>query len=317
MPRLTKQEKKEQLNEILADLSELKLSGKCENEYALEENIKFFHALYTFPKFVRWFFKERPKIDGSRLLELSDFHLHGGKWETILQQDLLEIEQWKFPDLLKHVRTTLLAKILCHRGDRPLIVASLGSGSMEVERQLIERLREKKYRYKVVFYGIDNSPQSIETAKNNLLSAQVGVVEIINPDKEKVRKAREIFKNEQFGVVLLHGNVFDIRNFFDPQAVDVIFCSKFKHHLSNSQKVLFDEIMPSAGKMVVESDDCNNWYFLYVPLKSNWQKPVLMNGAVFSCLRDPKPFELSHQQKPDWHVTTYFDGYIRSFYHDE
>jgi len=39
VPSLTRQQKKEQLDEILTDLEALKAGGKCENEYALEENI--------------------------------------------------------------------------------------------------------------------------------------------------------------------------------------------------------------------------------------------------------------------------------------
>jgi len=42
VPSLTRQQKKEQLDEILSDLEGLKASGKCENEYALEENISDF-----------------------------------------------------------------------------------------------------------------------------------------------------------------------------------------------------------------------------------------------------------------------------------
>ena len=66
--------RREHINEILKDLTDLK-SRDFENVYAVDENIKFFEAMYSLPRYVWWLFKEMPKIDGSRLLELSDFHL--------------------------------------------------------------------------------------------------------------------------------------------------------------------------------------------------------------------------------------------------
>ena len=62
-----------QINEILKDLEDLKKRG-FENTYAVDENIKFFEALKSLLKYIKWLIKEMPKIDGSRLLELSDFH---------------------------------------------------------------------------------------------------------------------------------------------------------------------------------------------------------------------------------------------------
>lgn len=104
------QARTEQINEILKDLKDLKKRG-FENQYALDENIKFFEALKTKWGFIKWLRKEMPKIDGSRLLELSDFSLGHGRWEAILQAELLEIEQWKFPDNLLQFRKTLLKQI--------------------------------------------------------------------------------------------------------------------------------------------------------------------------------------------------------------
>ncbi len=55
-----------QINEILKDLTDLK-SKDFENQYAIDENIKFFEALYSLPRYIWWLVKEMPKIDGSRL----------------------------------------------------------------------------------------------------------------------------------------------------------------------------------------------------------------------------------------------------------
>lgn len=40
----------EQIDEILKDLTDLKSKG-FENQYAIDENIKFFKALYSLPRY--------------------------------------------------------------------------------------------------------------------------------------------------------------------------------------------------------------------------------------------------------------------------
>ena len=43
----------QQINEILKDLYELKESN-FENQYAVEENIKFFKAIKSVPSYIKW-----------------------------------------------------------------------------------------------------------------------------------------------------------------------------------------------------------------------------------------------------------------------
>src|SRR3989338_3319479 len=97
----------EQINEILKDLIYLKKRG-FENQYAVDENIKFFEALKSRWAYIKWLINDRPQIDGSRLLELSDFHLANGKWERILQDELLVLEQKKFPDVQGIIRKAII-----------------------------------------------------------------------------------------------------------------------------------------------------------------------------------------------------------------
>jgi len=54
-------DRKQLLDEIIRDLEGLKKRG-FENQYAIDENIKFFKALYSLPRYVWWLIKEMPKI---------------------------------------------------------------------------------------------------------------------------------------------------------------------------------------------------------------------------------------------------------------
>ena len=147
----------QQIDKIIRNLGDLKKQG-FENMYALDENIKFFEAMRSPIKYVKWFINERPKINGSQLLELSDFPLGHGRWEAILQTELLEIEQWKFPDNLVRFRKILLNQIdniATLSNQRPLLLMSLGSGSMEIERQIIFALKKINFKNKITFIGVD------------------------------------------------------------------------------------------------------------------------------------------------------------------
>jgi len=57
-------ERRSLLDEIINDLEDLKSRGTFENVYAINENIKFFEALKSLLKYIKWLIKEMPKIDG-------------------------------------------------------------------------------------------------------------------------------------------------------------------------------------------------------------------------------------------------------------
>ncbi len=203
--------KNELLDEIIADLEQYQASGQCENMYALEANLTFFRSLYSFWDFWRWFRKIRPTLDGSRLLELSDFRLSDGKWERMLQRELLEIEQWKFPDILGRIRKEILKQIeALNQPNRHLILVSLGSGSMEIERQLITKLRERGNKQRIIFIGIDNSKASIDIAKENLSKLGTKSLEVSGFNPDKLSEIKALAGGEQYYIVHLLGEEYKI-----------------------------------------------------------------------------------------------------------
>src|SRR3989338_4274423 len=172
-------ERRSLLDEIINDLEDLKSRGTFENVYAIDENIKFFEALRSLPKYIKWLIKEMPKIDGSRLLELSDFHLANGKWESILQRELLVLEKKKFPDVLRDLRKEIVKQIESFAGAKEiLLLVSIGSGTMEIECQVIRDLRAMGSTQKIIFVGIDNSEASIGAAQENLAELHIPVTRL-------------------------------------------------------------------------------------------------------------------------------------------
>lgn len=307
----------QQIDEILKDLKDLKKQG-FENMYALDENIKFFEAMRSPLKYIKWFLNDRPKIDGSKLLELSDFPLGHGRWEAILQAELLEIEQWKFPDNLMQFRKILLkqieevTKII---DKKTLLLMSLGSGSMEVERQVILTLKKRDFKNKVVFVGVDLSQASLDTAKNNLKTLNIPIEQVSNISEHELNALEQKHTQDQFIVILLKENVFNLDKYFNEKSIDLLYNTKFRHHIFPKQKELLDVLTKKLAKRIVEADLLNNLFMFIVPLiaRTRWWHPILLNGGMFSSLRCPTKQEILDTKKTGWDVKVFPDGYIRLF----
>jgi len=308
-------DRKELIDEIIADLEAHKRSGQCENLYALEANLVFFHSLYRFRDFWRWFRKVRPTLDGKRLLELSDFHLSDGKWERMLQRELLEIEKWKFPDLLGRIRKELLKQIKeLNQPEQHLTLVSIGSGSMEIERQLIIKLRERGNRQKIIFFGIDNSDASLDIANENLTGLGVKILRISDIGQAKINQLKGELKSEHYVIVLVNGDALKLESYFGPKNIDLVYHSKFKHHLPDNFKSGLDCMIETVAKRGVEYDDLDCWIINIGSVKANWKNHlILLNGALLSFLRDPSKEELKSNQTPNWQTRIYMDGYIRVY----
>lgn len=307
------QARTEQIEEILQDLKDLKKQG-FENMYALDENIKFFEAMRSPFKYIKWFISERPKIDGSRLLELSDFPLGHGRWEAILQAELLEIEQWKFPDNLARFRKSTLELLQHLQSDERLVLLNLGCGPMELERQIIQNYLATNNKQKIVFVGIDTSDASLTLAENNIQSARIPLKRVSSFDSVVLAELNLEYANEQFYTVLFKGDALKTDQYFKKGEVDILFYTKFRHHLQGNQKVYFDKMIRDVSGHIVEDDHLNNLFMFIVPLlvRSRWGHPVLLNGAMFSSLRCPLKKDLQ-QLASSWSIKLAPDGYTKVY----
>jgi len=297
--------RKAQIDEVLKDLYDLKNSGAHQNTYAIDANINFFKAIKTFRGYVAWFFKERLALDGRRLLELSDFQLADGKWERILQSELLEIEKWKFPDNLRPLRLAVLdaIKTLSDKKDI-LTVINLGSGAMECERQVIEQLRKQKSTQRILFVGIDSSLASVEAALDNLKDLNLKIIKIPVDSMANTIEASSILGSNQYGILIIAGDALALPRYLGGQKADLLFYTKFRHHLSEEAKPVFDNMTMSSAGYIIEEDNLNNLFMFIVPLiiRSRWNHPILLNGAFFSVLRDPTKNDIQRSLSGGWKV---------------
>jgi 2-hydroxy-6-oxonona-2,4-dienedioate hydrolase len=306
--------RKETIDEILGDLESLRGGVPSEDLYALEENIELFRSLRSFAGYLKWLLFRMPKIDSSRLLELSDFKIP--KWEAILQKELLNIEKWKFPDIIGPLKKEVFRSIkeLSDNDAKPVLVASVGSGGMEVERQLILRLKKEPVARPIIFVGIDGSQSSINGAFRNLAETDVRMVQTERLESANAGDLIREMNGERIAVIVHKGDALSLSKYFSEKSVDVLFYSKFIHHLSSGSRAGFVSSAVRVARRVVEWDDYRGFYMLVLAVIMNWKHPVLLNGAIFSCLRDPSKRTLRRERTENWRTRIFpLTGYLKTY----
>lgn len=307
---------KERTQTINAILDELELLRKRDvgNRYALQENIKFFQSLYSPKKFMRWLLFDMSKIDRTNLLELADFDLP--KWQRVLQEELLQLEKRRIPDILGFLRREILRQInQLSLSRKQLTLLNVGAGAMELERQVILQLLKTKNKTQIIFFGVDTSQAAIDAASNNLcdlpIKLELQQIEGMNP---LLLSQLQEKLTDQYSVVYFKGDAFVLPSYFGEKSIDLAYHSKFKHHLPIDKKLVFDETLISLTDRIVEMDDHSGGYLIVFSLLANWYKPVLMNGAIFSSLRADSPKRLRYDVKDGWSISVKpVGGYLRVY----
>ena len=279
------------IDHVLSDLQSLRRNPSFPNQYAVEENIAFFEAIKSFPSYLKWLFIRAPKIDGMRLLELTDFPFP--HWDKEMHLKLIEIEKKNFPGLVKPLVNRVVQLIL-QGNEEQFIGASFGCGGMEVESQIIKKLLEEKYKGRVVLIGIDNSSVVHEVAKKNLkvIEPFIEIYEIENLDKTILDNLlkRDVSKHV---IVLCKNNIFNLPKHFDPKSFDVMYHSLFKHHLTKEGKAKVDWVANLLSKHVLEYDVYKSWPTVIPQTMTGWNHPVFFNAELFSNLRALTKNEIS------------------------
>ncbi|GEM_PF-858777 len=276
------------IDNVLSDLFSLKKTGYVANSYAIDENIIFFKAIKSFSGYIKWLFGRAPKIDGQKLLELTDFSLSNlPKWEIQMHKELISLEKKKFPGLIEPLVDRILNIIIS--SNKSLIVADFGSGGIEVVRQVIIRLVYNNYKHKVTFVGIDLSDAAHEVALENLQKLKenhiIDVFRIEKLDKQILNRLIST-GNEQYKVILCKNDLFKLSDYFSEHFFDVIFHSLFKHHFNVRDKERVELVSERYGKIVLEYDGYKSWPHIIIPhALTGWRDPVFLNATIFSDLR--------------------------------
>lgn len=280
------------IGEIIRDLKNLSDKTTGAEKYAIAENIRFFEAQRTLHGYLWWGMFHRPKIIPGRLLEIADLPLP--KWEKELYDDLTTIERRAFPGLSVPLRKLLLNEIL--KGNKKTLI-ELGCGSMEVERQVLIDLEKGAYNVVPVFIGVDQAPQAWDSIREvfSEFGDRVTVKKLKSPAEIKGSHSKPT-------VYFYCDDALNAAKKFKGK-YDLIFSSRFRHHLNDREKQQLEKIHKSTPH-AVEYDDYGSALSWVPPLITAWNRPVLLNGAVFSHIRQLTKKEVLNTRKNDKRIKT-------------
>ncbi len=274
------------VNEILAKLHQLKLeTTDAKTIYAINANIDFFESLKSIPRYITWILKTTPKLDPARLLELTDFSFP--EYDDQMHTKLIEMERKEFPGLIK-LSVNAIYNFIVEK--QHVVLASLGGGAMELERQVIERLKRNNFQGNVTFFAIDLSKSAIGVAKNNLKSLVIPMRDIAKVNDGEIRKA----KNFQgvFQIIFCQEDIFHLNNAVLTVKFDAVYHTLFKHHLTLEQKNLLDEMTRKISDNTFEYDGYRSFFAMIPQTIIGWSNPVFLNAEIFSNLRFEKKKEI-------------------------
>jgi SAM-dependent methyltransferase len=273
------------INSIIEDLEKLKQSSGDGLQYAIDQNIEFFKYSRTIAGYFLWGIFKRSKLDPIKLLEIADLPLP--RWEKELYSDLSHVEQKEFPGLSKPLRKLLVSHAV---QSKTTIILDLGCGSMEVERQVFSHTGKLSKDVIPVFIGVDSAPQAFEAIISNFKNLDVEIKEIKSLDKIdklSINKPTILFYcGDALEVAELHGHKFDL-----------IISSRFRHHLTESEKNKIDSISHRLTNYVIEYDDYHTKISWIPVLLTAWSRPILLSAANFSQIRQPSKKDINDQKK--------------------
>ncbi len=278
----------QKISQIVDDLEKLKSNSEPDMQYAIDENISFFMAIRFLPSYLLWGLTRRKRVDPAKLLEIADLPLP--RWEKELYSDLNKVERKELPGLTKPLRKILLSEI--RNSERGLIVLDLGCGGMEAERQVLVNLHKSEFKHNTVFIGIDFAEQAWESIIENLKELKA-TIEI-----KKINDLRDIKKYipKKPSVLFYQGDALEIAE-FHKDTFDIIFSSRLKHHLSEIEKKRLDNISQQVSATVIEYDDYRTRLSWLPPILTAWYKPILLNGSIFSQIRQPSKSDILREIK--------------------
>jgi len=260
------------ITEVETYLKEPEVIQKVSRESVLENEI-FFHSARNPLSYVLWLLKRATRINPSTLLELSDLP-NSEQWGSLMYERLIPVQRKKIPGLIEPIVGNMTEFILKKNSDT--VILGLGAGPMEIERQVIGRLKKNAHKNKVKFVGCDISSKASEFARKNLFDSL----------------------DEQYSVEFIKGDVLSFpQEIFDVKC-DLVYHSLFRHHLSDEKKHVLDETVEKLHTHVLEYDGYRSVPNLIPQSIMAWGNPIFLNAAIFSNLRFiPKSSVISRADK--------------------
>ena len=239
------------INLIINDLLEIKPRSTGDQLYSIEQNVAFFRAAKSVPKYLKWLFTSARRLNGDRLLEINDIPLKNiDKWDNELYRGLVGLARIKRLNFFKPLIFELAT--LIEAANRPYLMVELGAGAMEIDRQLIELLLKKGHKHKTVIVGFDKSINAQRIASENIqsLGKKVTVYHVNNLNasflKEITSKTKTLYT-----VILAGNNIFELSEIFGAKTFDLAYHSLFRHHMRSTDKVALDEILSRIPHIIL------------------------------------------------------------------
>ncbi len=275
--------RREGIEKALEKLEQFKSDpAYTDKRYAIDANIEFLRATRSFPQYVWWLVATAPKLDGAKLLELTDFPVE--EWDIAMHTRLIEMERQPRPGLITPLVNAITRYIDVQKRD--LVIANFGAGGMEVDRQVAQWAIGRAHPFKVTIVAVDNSPITRKIARKNLesLGADVAIVETGKVTEKDIAELRAKTPQKVL-IVMCTNDIFDLESSFSPAYFDVVYHSLFRHHLAPHQQKRLDEVIVALSKRHFEFDGFKYWPVVIAQTIVGWSNPNFLNGEIFSNLR--------------------------------
>ena len=275
--------RRQQIEKALAQLECFRADPAYANKgYALDANSTFLRAARSLPSYLWWLFSVAPSLDGSRLLELTDFPVE--EWDIAMHERLIALQKRKRPGLIAPLVGAITEYL--QKESRDVVMANLGAGGMEVDRQVARWALQTGYPYALTIVAVDKSPITRRLAEKNLkeLTGSVEVVETGDLTQAGLEKLRKDAKKKVL-IVMCTNDIFALEQKFQPRYFDLVYHSLFRHHLSLPEREKLDETVAALAKGHLEFDGYKSIPHAVIQSLFAWSSPVFLNGTIISLLR--------------------------------
>jgi len=307
LPRCRPLGRRSEIKQILSDLESLISHPNYRD--AVKINIEFFRALRSPFSYVWWLLFRAPKLRKSRarILELAD--LPFSRWQGELLETLSLIEQ-RMISILMPIRRQILQEIvrLEKVKKEPIVVASLGCGGMELERQTISHLVRRRFHFPLIFIGVDYSPSVPDVlAKKFATLVDEGILEIktiSHLGADDLDKLKAAAAPGRILLVLLNSDALHMMELAE-NSFDLVYHTRLRHHLTLEEGHKLDELAIHLAPKFMEMDDLFSISGIAMMSIFLWRFPALLNGGLLSSLRDFSREEVLCKRKEGWKVSIY------------
>ena len=298
-----------QIEFVLSGLSQLRPSSGAE-KYAVEQNILFFESLRSVPSYVRWLYGARRNIRREDLLEINELL---PDLDEIFHAKMAEIERRPRPGIIRPVVEHMTKSVVNGPQDKRFRMATLGSGSMEADRQVIEQFQGTENKKPLTIVGFDISQNTRAFAKKNL--SALGNVRIVQESELTGERLAVLEREtqEQVLVVIADNDIFTLLSDFQPHSFNLVMTALFLHHLREADTMKLVEDMRVLAPQTLNYDGYQSEVVIPVLSLTGWHSPVFLNAAIFSTIRFPSRTE-TLRLHPGAQIDFYKHGHYRAIF---